>query len=120
MTLVASRSALNLFLLCAGLTIWASAFVVLYAVLSLGCAFGWEERMLGPVTLQRGILVAAWLAHLPPIVGIWVWVRRRERALEADDGLGRFFARTTLWATAISLGVTVINYAPILTLSTCL
>ncbi|MEH3146847.1 MAG: hypothetical protein PGN34_16205 [Methylobacterium frigidaeris] len=115
--LIAAGSAADLLLLCAGLVVWSSAFVALYAALSLGCAFGWDAVALGPVSLQRGILVGLWLAHLALIAALLVWLRRR--AAPTEDP-GRFLARATLWASVVALAVTAANYAPILGLSACL
>ncbi len=116
--MIAERSAANLLLLCAGLVVWSSAFVTLYAALSIGCAFGWEETRLGPVSLQRGVLIGLWLAHLAALALLLLWTWRRSR--RAGEDLSAFFARTALWATIVSIGVTVVNHAPILGLSTCL
>jgi hypothetical protein len=118
--MIAERSAANLLLLCAGLVIWSSAFVSLYAVLSIGCAFGWEAVALGPLSLQRAALIGIWLLHLAVIVGLGAWVRARRRRLTGEDGLGRFFAGTALWATLVAVAVTLVTYAPILGLSACL
>lgn len=53
-----------LFLLAAGYAIWALAFVVLYAMLSVGCEFGWEAiELTGGISLQRAQLVALFLLH---------------------------------------------------------
>lgn len=116
--MIASRSAANLLLLCASLVIWSSAFISLYAALSIGCAFGWEGVAFGPVSLQRGVLVGLWLLHLGLVVALVFWMRRRQAAFK--DELGGFFARTALWASLVSVAVTVVNYAPILGLSACL
>lgn len=116
--MIGQRSALQLLGLCAGLVVWTSAFVTLYAALSVGCAFGWEDRSFGPVSLQRGVLLAIWIAHLVAVAAILLWSRRR--AANADTGLDGFFAQTVLWASVVALAVTVVNYAPILGLSACL
>lgn len=118
--MIGHRSAANLLLLVSGLVIWSSAFVSLYALLSVGCAFGWEDRSVGPVSLQRAVLLAVWLAHLAAVGLLVAWTRRRMRRADADDELSGFFARTALAAALVSVAVTVVNYAPILGLSACL
>lgn len=104
--------------LCAGLTVWASAFVSLYVLLSIGCAYGWEDRTLGPVSLQRAVLVANWLAHLALVVAILVWSQRRARHRAGDPDA--FLARAAVWANLVALVAVIVNYAPVLPLSTCL
>ncbi|WAJ28005.1 hypothetical protein [Antarcticirhabdus aurantiaca] len=118
--MIGQRSAANLLLLTAGLVIWSSAFVTLYAALSIGCAFGWEAVQVGPVSLQRLVLVGLWLAHLALIAGLVLWMRGRARRASAGDGLAGFFGRTSLWASLVALAATLVNYAPILGLSACL
>lgn len=118
--MIAPRSALSLVLLCAGLLIWSSAFVSLYAALSLGCAFGWEAMSVGPLSLQRAVLVGLWLAHLALVMAVVVFTHRRLKAAPSTRDLGGFFARLAFWASFAALGVTVVNYAPVLGLSACL
>ena len=124
--MIGQRSALQLLGLCAGLVVWTSAFVTLYAALSVGCAFGWEDRAFGPVSLQRGVLLAIWIAHLVAVAAILLWSRRRAAGIDRGQdggsgaGLDGFFAQTVLWASVVALAVTVVNYAPILGLSACL
>ncbi|WP_182083888.1 hypothetical protein [Aureimonas sp. ME7] len=114
------RSASSLLLLCAGFVIWGSAFVWLYAALSIGCAFGWEDAVIGPVSLQRAMLVAVWLAHLVAIGAVLLWARRRRRVLPAGAEPDTFLARATVWTTAVALGVTILNFVPVLLPSACL
>jgi hypothetical protein len=118
--MTATRSGIALLLLCAGMMIWGSAFLSLYAVLSLGCAFGWEDLSLGPLSLQRAVLVGLWLAHLAALLLLLRWTRRQARQAAAEDRQGSFLARAAFHATAVALAATVINYAPVLTLSACL
>lgn len=116
MTLRGSGS--DLLFLCAGLTVWASAFVSLYALLSLGCAYGLDERMMGPISLQRAVLVTNWALHLALNAGLVVWSRRRARRREGDPRA--FLAKTAVAANIVALLATFVNYAPVLPLSTCL
>ncbi len=123
--MIGERSAANLLMLVAGLVIWSSAFVSLYALLSIGCAFGWEAQAFGPMSALRAALLALWLAHLAALALLVGWTRRRaQRAKAHGDGTGedveRFFARTAWAATLVSVAVTLVNYAPIMGLSVCL
>jgi hypothetical protein len=116
----ARRSAADLLLLCAGLVVWSSAFVWLYAALSLGCALGWEGVALGPLSLQRGVLIGLWAAHLAALAALLLWTRRHARTVPVEDRTGCFLARAAFHATVVALAATVINYAPVLALSPCL
>lgn len=118
--MIAPRSALNIALLCAGFLVWSSAFLSLYAALSLGCAFGWEDIALGPVSVQRAVLIGLWLVHLALIAALVAFARRRSRRAEAKQDLGGFFAGLAFWGSIAALGASVVNYAPVLGLSACL
>jgi hypothetical protein len=112
-----------LLLLIAGMMIWGSAFLMLYAFLSVGCELGWATAALGPISLLRVILIGVWLFHLALIAGLLLWTYRRKQAVESGaEGaeVDTFFAGNVLVATIVAAVATVINYAPILGLSLCL
>ena len=50
--------------LIAGPTIWAAAFTAVYSLHGLGCSLGWTGIALGPLTLHRTLMLAAWVAGL--------------------------------------------------------
>lgn len=110
---------LSLLLLIAGFVIWSSAFVALYAGLSVGCAFGWDAVRLGPVSGLRALLVVLWLAHLLALGGLFVLCRKRAQAAGGAEPDG-FLAFAALHAGVAAVVVTLINYAPILGLTLCL
>lgn len=64
---------------CAGLLVWASSFVVLYAGLSLGCEAGWHARTLAGANLLRLTLGIAWTGHLLALGALWWWFTRWPR-----------------------------------------
>ncbi|UXN74058.1 hypothetical protein N8D56_01650 [Devosia sp. A8/3-2] len=69
-----SRSAL--LLLFAGFSLWALAFVMLYALQALGCAYGWpQHRLILVGAYLLALLAMAWLAWTTPIghraTGLW-------------------------------------------------
>ena len=79
--------------LVAGFLVWSSAFVVLYGLHALGCAWGWDARTagvgsLGSVTLLRLVLVGAWALHLALAAGLLLAARRLARA-RGDAGRRR-------------------------------
>lgn len=110
---------LSLLLLIAGFVIWSSAFVALYAALSVGCSFGWDSTPFGPVSALRALLIALWLAHLAALGALW-WLCRRQVARAGDKEPDAFLSIAAVNAGIAGLVVTVINYAPILGLTICL
>jgi len=102
----------GLLMLAAGFTLWAVAFVVLYAMLSVGCRFGWDGIALaGGVTLQRAQLVVLFLAFLA--AGIWL-----AGALRAGAGAS-FLARAAYLAALAGLGAIAFSFAAVFALSPC-
>ncbi len=99
--------------LCGGLLLWSSAFLWLYAGLSIGCAVSWQRE------LTWG-LMSIWLLHL--IVGIALhglsW--RRALALSADASpTRRFLAWSSVWLMAMGwFGILFIGW-PLLLLEPC-
>ncbi|UEM01338.1 hypothetical protein JL101_015105 [Skermanella rosea] len=106
----------KLLLLVAGFLLWSSAFVVLYGLQGLGCRLGWDAVGLGPVSLNRGALLAAWAVHLG-LIGFLAAVLARRRS----HGRGTaFLDRAGLALTFCALVATIWTGIPILTTgSTC-
>ena len=102
----------GLLMLGAGFTLWAVAFVVLYAMLSVGCRFGWEAVELAPgLSLQRAQLVALFLVHLGIGVALALALRRR-----SDRG---FLWRAAWLAALAAAASTAFSYAGVFFLSAC-
>ena len=110
------RTVADFWWLGAGFLAWSAKFALLYALLSFGCAFGWEQTPVGPFSLQRVLLVGTWLLCIL-VAGLLVWLSWR--ALKAA---GRHdFPRLTGFALGVTaLAVTVANFAPVTVLSSCL
>ena len=102
----------GLILLGAGFVIWSAAFVALYAMLSVGCRFGWDAvELAGGLTLQRAQLVAIFLAHLAACAALAVALRRR-----AEES----FLRRAAYGTALAaVGAAVFSFAAVFALSPC-
>lgn len=101
----------RLMLLGAGFGIWASAFVLLYAMLSVGCRFGWHEMELaGGLTVQRAQLVAILLLHVAAAAALAIALRRRA---------GTFLPGAGYLAALAALAATIFTFAPIFALSPC-
>jgi hypothetical protein len=117
--IVATRPGI-LLLIVAGWTIWSMALVALYAVLSVGCELRWDETDLGPISLQRFVLVLIWLASVGALA--WLsritWVRLKSPGSPSTE-LGRF----NLWIVAAgSIAACAATFwmgLPILGASTC-
>ncbi|WP_249691023.1 hypothetical protein [Stappia sp. WLB 29] len=104
----------SLLLLGAGFTVWAVAFVALYAMLSVGCRFGWHEvalDMAGGLSLQRLQLIAIFLVHLAAGAAVVVVLR-----LWKDRG---FLYPLAYFAAIAALGASVFSFAGVFFLSTC-
>jgi hypothetical protein len=106
-----------------GFTIWSVAFLALYMVLTLGCAYGWHTMtLIGPVTLQRGVLVVLFGLSLLAC-GLYLGLtRRRWRLAKAgarQDESGWFFYAAAYFVTLAAFGSIVFTYAPVLALTTC-
>lgn len=108
--------------LIAGFTLWAVAFLALYMTLTLGCAYGWHQQMLiGPVTLQRSVLVVLFLLA---VLGAGILVgqsrdRARREETDADLELTQFFRPVAYWVTMAAFVSTVATFVPVVALTTC-
>lgn len=99
----------------AGFLIWSSAFVMLYAVASAGCAFGWQLTAVGPVSLQRLVLVGIWLAHLAAFLPLGLALRRRTSPRDHRS----VFADTPMWTNAAAFAATAVTGVPGIVLTAC-
>lgn len=100
-----------LLLLGAGFTIWAAAFVVLYALLSVGCRFGWDRmEVVSGLTVQRMQLVVLFLLHLAACVALVAALRRHS---------GLFLQKAAYGAALAAAGSTLFTFLPVLVLSPC-
>ena len=91
--------------LVAGFAVWSSAFLALYGLQGLGCAYEW------PDLVHRGALLAVFAAHLLAIALLLrrAWLRPRAQFLDT-------VVLWSLWAALIS---TVLTYGPALALTAC-
>lgn len=91
-----------------GFAIWALAFVALYALQALGCAWGW------PAGAHRTALVCLWLATLGSLV--MLLLAQKKRPGDADRPMHREGLTITLVATA----ATMVTYFPVTFITLCL
>lgn len=103
----------GLLMLGAGFTVWASAFVALYAMLSVGCRFGWDEiHLFGGLTAQRAQLVIILFVHLAAGAALAVMLR--------TGAGGPFLARASYLAAVAALGSSIFSFAAVFGLSACI
>lgn len=103
----------GLLLLGAGFLVWSSAFVALYAMLSVGCRFGWDGiELAGGLTLQRAQLAAIFLVHVAACAALVLALRRTAGA--------SFLGRAAYGAALAALGSIVFSFAAVFALSPCL
>ncbi|MCW5721064.1 MAG: hypothetical protein KIS86_07975 [Devosia sp.] len=94
--------------LLAGFSLWALAFIGLYAVQALGCVWSWPE---GP---HRGALVTIWLATLVVLGALLVFQARKR-------GPGKTPASMMgIAATIAAIAATIVTFFPVLFSSLCL
>jgi hypothetical protein len=99
---------------------WSSAFVLLYALLSLGCMFGWNEGSIGGANRLTVLLAATWITHLIAIAALLALTWRvSPQADDGGTGSRRFLAFATRLGYAASLVATAWLGFPILMLSPC-
>jgi len=106
-------------LLGAGFAIWAVGFVLVYAALSVGCAAGWASRDLGPVSLQRAILVGLGLATAATCALLTARLAPRRRSREDDGGPAAFVTTVAFQAALAATGATLFTFSGVATLSMC-
>ncbi|MFC0240772.1 hypothetical protein [Rhodopseudomonas telluris] len=106
----------SLLLIAAGFIIWALAFTLLYGGLSVGCAFGWQSKMIAGGNLLRVVLLAIWSVHLAALIGLLIYCVRLPRG----DATPAFTRKVAIGSTAAALVATVWIGVAIPALSQCL
>lgn len=104
--------------LAAGFLLWSSAFLVLYGLHALGCAWGWDARAAGPASLLRLALLGAWALHLALVAALVLLARRLARAPGHGDGAA-LIGRTTVALSVAALVATVWTGVPVVALPLC-
>ncbi len=96
-----------------GLLLWASAFVWLYALLSIGCAVSWQRAL-------PAVLAVIWILHLVAGVLLHVNSCRHLKALPLETPEPRrFVAHASVWLMAAGwVGILFVGW-PVLLLEPC-
>jgi len=90
-----------------GFLIWASAFSMLYAALSIGCELGWNSITWGIFDLLRLILFTLWAGHMTLLAWLYRVCRKRlDTSGEENSSAARFLGRASLGATMAAVAST--------------
>jgi magnesium-transporting ATPase (P-type) len=106
-----------------GHIVWAAGFVALYAMLSIGCEYGWHMVELGGgLSVQRAMLVALFLATLAAtlLVTLVTWRRwsvTRERKRKVKPA--RFLEWAAFVSSLTAFGAAIVSLGPAFALTTC-
>lgn len=106
-----------LLLTLAGFTLWALAFILLYATQATGCWAGWHLVALGPMSLLRWLLVLLLGLHLGAMALLLRWLRRTEAA---PGSTTQFLVRIAWYATIAAMISTLFCFIWVFWLSPCL
>lgn len=108
--------------LVAGLGVWASCFVLLYAGLSLGCASALAGKHIAGVSVLSALLAVIWVAHMTALVVMFLRAWRNRNVLPTDvqpASTARFTGRLTWVLHGVALVATVVIGLPVLMLPAC-
>lgn len=99
-----------------GLLIWCIWFVLIYSVLSLGCAFALPENTLSPINWLNGIMLLLTLIITALLAGLanYCWRAR------AAPGNPHFTARLAAGLYLVAAIATLAVGLPVLVLPPCL
>lgn len=104
----------------AGLLVWSSGFVALYAVLSLGCT-QWPEQLGGNrLGALNGVLALLLALHLAVAAILLQNACRRVRRARADNGNRLFIGAVTALLDATAVVALVWTGLPVVLLPPCL
>lgn len=93
-----------------GFGLWSSAFVLLYGLHAIGCAYGW-----GGVAL-RLVMAGVLAAHL---LALGVALARARATIWPGGGAGALIGRVTVWTLWAAILAVVVTFTPGLALRAC-
>ena len=108
-----ASSSTRLLLITVGFALWASAFVAMYSLNAVGCAFGWRS------SFQRAALVFVFAAHLLTLG--WIAMRQWHGSRAAHDAAtsASFIDFVGLGTLIAAWVATLLNLAPVFFLELC-
>lgn len=106
----------NGLMLVAGFIVWAVAFVALYAMLSVGCRFGWHEIAFAGTSVQRAQLIVILLVHVAAGAAVVAMLRKRD----GENGETAGFMRQASYGAALAaLASTLFSFFGVFYLTEC-
>lgn len=107
--------------LLSGFLLWSGAFLALYGTQAMGCSLGWNARFLvGPVTVQRAVLVVLFAALLAGHAALLVRLTGRPEGGGGTAGGTAEFMRTAAWRLALSsAAASAVCFAGVVWLTAC-
>lgn len=119
MTVPSQLGASSLLLLASGFGLWTLAFATLYGMLSIGCAFGWQEVELAfGLTLQRLQLVVLFFLFLLAHVGLLFKLKARARPA-GETAVFQFIWTGSFLANAAALAASAFTFVGVFVLNSC-
>lgn len=105
----------RMLLIVAGFVVWSAAFVALYGLNAVGCAFDW------PAGAQRAALLVLLAVHVGGLAALSLWTWRRWRARRADPTRPAALLEYVGVATSVAaLAATIFVLAPSFALTMCM
>ncbi len=102
--------------LVAGFVAWSAAFVGLYALQSVGCAYGLHEvEFVGGLSVLRALLLVGFVGSLM-LVGAIAWLTK---AWQEAGRIGKFVASTSWLLSLAAVGSSIVTYLPVAFLTQC-
>ena len=96
------------------LLLWLASFSAIYGLHGIGCASRWPEIAVGPISLFRWLLLAAWMAALLAQIGVLAALRSERFGSPAP--FGRWTSLALGW---VGLVATIWTLHPVAVISTC-
>jgi hypothetical protein len=112
-------SARRLLLAITGLIVWASAFVALYVVLSIGCAAGLHQSQSFGGNALTALLAAVFGIHLAALGGLQWWAIGNWRGRRDATRSNGYLAVLTCTITAVGIVALLFIGLPMLLVPPC-
>ncbi|MDN2583150.1 hypothetical protein [Aquibium sp. ELW1220] len=104
-----------------GFLLWSAAFLAIYGAQATGCSLGWNaEILVGPLTVQRAVLIALFAVVLAGHVGLlvrstaWTTVDGRPETGTAD-----FMRKAASRLALLSAAASAVCFAGVIWLTPC-
>ena len=108
-----------------GFLLWSAAFLAIYGAQATGCSLGWNAKILvGPLTVQRAVLIALFAVVLAGHLGLLVrstawttaWTTVDDRA---ETGTADFMRKAASRLALLSAAASAVCFAGVIWLTPC-